>query len=263
MSLLELEGLTVTFGGLRALDGIDFSVDAGEIVGVIGPNGSGKTTLFNAVTGVYRAASGRIRFAGEDITGASPDRIARLGMARTFQRVRLLEHLSVFDNLLVGFYGRENPSFLSALRPSTVRRATEEVAQRAAEIVSIFSPELVDRFFDPVDKLPYIDRRRIEICRALAARPKLLFLDEPTAGMSPEETAELMGDVRKAGAALPHMAIVIIEHDMAVIRGVCRRVVCLNHGQKIAEGDFEAVATHPEVRSAYLGSEARRGTTVA
>lgn len=263
MSLLELDGVTVTFGGLRALDGIDLTVAAGEIVGIIGPNGSGKTTLFNAVTGVYRASAGRIRFAGEDITGAPPDRIARLGMARTFQRVRLLEHLSVLDNLLVGFCGRDNPSLFAALRPSWVRRTIEEVMRRAAEIVSIFSPELVDRFFEPVAKLPYIDRRRIEICRALASRPRLLFLDEPTAGMSPEETAQLMEDVRKAGAALPDMAIVIIEHDMSVIRGVCRRVVCLNHGQKIAEGDFEAVATHPEVRSAYLGSEARRGPTVA
>lgn len=263
MSLLTVNNLTVSFGGLKALDGIDIHIDIGEIVGIIGPNGSGKTTLFNAITGVYQASAGSIHFAGTDITNAPADHIARLGVARTFQRVRLLESLSVFDNLLAGFHGRRNPSLLRALQRSRMQQDIRELEERAAATVSLFSPSLVERFYEPVSGLPYIDRRRIEICRALAGEPRLLFLDEPAAGMSPEETKELMDDLHKAADALPDITIVIIEHDMAVIRGVSQRVICLNHGRKIAEGDFNTVATHPEVRSAYLGSEAHRGTTVA
>ena len=255
MSLLQVEELSVHFGGLVALDGVELTVGPGEVVGVIGPNGSGKTTLFNVITGVYRATRGRVRFGGHDITRARPDEIARLGVARTFQRVRLLERLSVLDNLLVGFYGRRRVSPWLTLQPARVRREVEGLLEQTVSLVGVFSPELGRSLERRVSELPHIDRRRIEICRALAGRPRLLLLDEPTAGMSPQETRQMVEDIRKAGEAIPGISIVIIEHDMSVIQGAAQRVACLNYGRKIAEGTFDEVVRSPSVRAAYLGSE--------
>ena len=258
-ALLETRGLTVRFGGLVALDAVDVAVDGGETVGVIGPNGSGKTTFFNALTGLYAAAAGDIRFEGRNLVGLDPHVISRLGMARTFQASRLCLGLSVFDNVLIGMHARRR----SGLVDFVVRRARflaemRDATERAAHLLALFNRELPARGFEPVGQLPQIDRRRVEICRALASEPRLLLLDEPSAGMSPEETAELMKDLQIVREEMPGLSVIIIEHDMFVIEGVSQRVVAFNYGRKIAEGSFAAVAANAEVREAYLGRETAR-----
>ena len=258
-ALLETRGLTVRFGGLVALDAVDVAVDGGETVGVIGPNGSGKTTFFNALTGLYAAAAGDIRFEGRNLVGLDPHVISRLGMARTFQASRLCLGLSVFDNVLIGMHARRR----SGLVDFVVRRARflaeiRGAIERAAHLLALFNRELPARGFEPVGQLPQIDRRRVEICRALASEPRLLLLDEPSAGMSPEETAELMKDLQIVREEMPGLSVIIIEHDMFVIEGVSQRVVAFNYGRKIAEGSFAAVAANAEVREAYLGRETAR-----
>ncbi len=259
MSLLETRRLVVRFGGLIALDGVDLAVAEGETVGIIGPNGSGKTTFFNALTGLYRPAGGEILFGGRPVGGLEPHRIARLGVARTFQTSRLCLGLSVFDNVLAGMVAARRTTFLDAVvRRSRARAELREAVARAAHLLGLFNPELPGRGWERVGQLPQIDRRRVEICRALAARPRLLLLDEPSAGMSPEETGGLMRDLAIVRQEMPALSIVIIEHDMFVIEGVSGRVVAFNYGRKIAEGPFAAVAAHPEVRTAYLGQEGVR-----
>ena len=257
--LLETRGLTVRFGGLVALDGVEVQVTRGETVGIIGPNGSGKTTFFNALTGLYRPAVGEIVFAGRGLTGLEPHLISRLGIARTFQSSRLCLGLSVFDNVLVGMHARR----LTGLLDAVLRRKRFLVEMRraiagASHRLALFNKDLPGRGFERVGQLPQIDRRRVEICRALASEPRLLLLDEPSAGMSPEETAELMKDLQIVRAEMPDLAVIIIEHDMFVIEGVSQRVVAFNYGRKIAEGSFAAVAANPEVREAYLGKETAR-----
>ena len=259
MTLLQTRELTVRFGGLVALDSVDLEVAEGETVGVIGPNGSGKTTLFNALTGLYAPAAGAIAFRGHDLVGLEPHRIARLGIARTFQSSRLCLQLSVFDNVLIGMHaGRRTGLVDAVLRRRRFRAEIGEAIGRAAHFLSLFNADLVERGWERVGQLPQIDRRRVEICRALASGPKLLLLDEPSAGMNPEETAELMRDLQIVREEMPGLSIVIIEHDMFVIEGVSRRVVAFNYGRKIAEGPFAAVAGHEEVREAYLGKETVR-----
>src|SRR3970040_214865 len=245
---LETRGLTVRFGGLVALDAVDVAVDGGETLGVIGPNGSGKTTFFNALTGLYTAAAGDIRFEGRRLVGLDPHVISRLGMARPFQASRLCLGLSVFDNVLIGMHARRR----SALADFVVRRARflaeiRDAIERAAHLLALFNRELPARGFEPVGQLPQIDRRRVEICRALASHPRLLLLDEPSAGMSPEETAELMKDLQIVREEMPGLSVIIIEHDMFVIQGVSRRVVAFNYGRKIGEGSFAARAANAEV----------------
>jgi branched-chain amino acid transport system ATP-binding protein len=257
-ALLVTRGVTVRFGGLIALDGVDLEVAAGETVGIIGPNGSGKTTLFNALTGLY-APVGEILFAGRNLTGLEPHRIARLGIARTFQSSRLCLGLSVFDNVLIGMHPRRRTGLVDAVLRR--RRFLEEIrraVEQASHLLSLFNPELPGRGFERVGQLPQIDRRRVEICRALASEPRVLLLDEPSAGMSPEETAELMKDLAIVRQEMPTLSVIIIEHDMFVIEGVSRRVVAFNYGRKIAEGPFAVVAATPEVREAYLGKETAR-----
>ncbi len=256
MSLLETKDLTVRFGGLVAVDQVSLSVDEGETVGLIGPNGSGKTTLFNAITGLYPAAGGEVVFRGERLTGLETHVIARRGIARTFQSSRLCLQLSTFDNVLIGLYAHLRAGLWTAL----VRRARFLGEVRSAlgtvrHLLELFNPDLVRRGFDRAGELPQIDRRRVEICRALASRPRLLLLDEPSAGMSPEETAELMKDLRVVREEMPGLSLIVIEHDMYVIEGVSQRVVAFNYGRKIAEGPFAAVAATEEVREAYLGRE--------
>jgi ABC-type branched-subunit amino acid transport system ATPase component len=257
MTLLETRELSVRFGGLVAVDGVSLGVEKGETVGLIGPNGSGKTTLFNAITGLYPAAAGEIRFAGERISGLETYVISRRGIARTFQSSRLCLELSAFDNVLIGLHAHVHGGLWRAL----VERGRFVAEMQAAlklvvHLLELFNPDLVRRGYDRASELPQIDRRRVEICRALASRPQFLLLDEPSAGMSPEETAQLMKDLRVVRDEMPGLAMIVIEHDMYVIEAVSQRVVAFNYGRKIAEGTFAAVAATEEVREAYLGREA-------
>jgi ABC-type branched-subunit amino acid transport system ATPase component len=259
MSLLAARELTVRFGGLTAIDGVSLEVAEGEVLGLIGPNGSGKTTFFNAVTGLYAWTAGEVRLDGRSLHGLEPHAICRRGIARTFQSSRLCLELSVLDNVLIGL----RPVRTAAAWTAVVRRRhfLDEVRaalDTARELLARFNPDLPGRGFERAGALPQIDRRRVEICRALASRPRLLLLDEPSAGMSPEETAALMTDLAAVREADPRLAVVIIEHDMFVIERVSDRVVALNYGRKIAEGPFAAVAATAEVREAYLGREAPR-----
>ena len=252
--LLACAALTCRFGGLVALDHIDFAVNEGEIVGLIGPNGSGKTTLFNVVTGIYAANEGRIAFAGADITGARPQAVYWAGVARTFQRSRMCLPLSVFDNIMVGNHKRLNHGFVfNLLRRDAFAAELRRNRSEAAELVTIFSPRLAARLEEPAARLPMIDRRRIEICRALISRPRLLLLDEPSAGMTHEETRDLMDDILSVRARMSGLTIVIIEHEMGVIERVTDRCVVLNYGRKISEGTFAQIAADPQVQEAYLG----------
>jgi ABC-type branched-subunit amino acid transport system ATPase component len=253
-AILNLDQLSLSFGGLRALSELDLQIDEREIVSLIGPNGAGKTTVFNVITGVYQPNSGEVRFAGRSIVGQPPHRIARLGIARTFQSLRLFLNMSVLENVMAATYGgtRATPAE-SILRLPRARREEREVRALAEEILSFFGQRLAGyRWDQPAYSLSYANRRRLEIARALATRPRLLLLDEPAAGMNPTEThevTELVGRLRDERG----VAILIIEHDMHVVAGVSDRVVALDHGVKIAEGGFDAVAGHPAVIEAYLG----------
>jgi branched-chain amino acid transport system ATP-binding protein len=239
-----------------ALDQLDLEVASGAILGLIGPNGSGKTTFFNVVTGIYPASAGRVDFAGRDITGLAPQKVYRAGIARTFQRSRLCLPLSIFDNIMIGNHGRLNHGLVfNLVRRRAFRRQFEQSFEEARELVVLFDRPLADRLFEPVASIPMIDRRRIEICRALISRPKLLLLDEPSAGMTQEETRALMDDILAVRARLEGLTIIIIEHEMNVIEKVTERCVVLNYGRKIAEGSYREVAAERQVQEAYLGLE--------
>jgi branched-chain amino acid transport system ATP-binding protein len=237
-----------------ALDRVDFAAAEGEIVGLIGPNGSGKTTLFNVITGIYRAQEGTVTFAGTDVTGARPQAIYRAGITRTFQRSRMCLPLSVFDNIMVGNHKRLSHGLVfNLLRRSAFAAEFEQSFAEARALMHIFSPRLAERIDEPVAGLPMIDRRRIEICRALISRPRLLLLDEPSAGMTHEETRELMDDILLVRERTAGLTIVIIEHEMGVIERITGSCVVLNYGRKISEGTFAAVAGDRQVQEAYLG----------
>jgi ABC-type branched-subunit amino acid transport system ATPase component len=256
VSVLAVRGLSVRFGGLTAVDGVTFDVAEGETVGLIGPNGSGKTSVFNAITGLYAWAAGDVLLAGRTLAGLEPHRICHRGIARTFQASRLCLDLSVFDNVLIGLRSDVPQSAWTALlRRRRFRADARAALDEAAHLLARFNPDLPRRGLDRAGALPQIDRRRVEICRALAARPRLLLLDEPSAGMNPEETAALMRDLAAVRADDPGLSLVIIEHDMFVIERLSQRVIAFNYGRKIAEGTFAAVAGTPEVREAYLGRE--------
>lgn len=254
-TLLETRGLTKHFGGVLALDGLDLTVAPNEIVGLIGPNGSGKTTFFNVITGIYGADSGRVAFDGLDVTNASGRRIYQAGMSRTFQRSRLSLPLSIFDNIMIGNHKRLNQGlWFNLIKRRDFKHEFEASYSAARALVEVFEPKLADRLFEPVVGLPMIDRRRIEICRALISTPKLLLLDEPSAGMTHEETAELMNDILLVRARTRDLTIIIVEHEMGVIERITNRCVVLNFGRKIAEGPYRAVAADPQVQEAYLGA---------
>jgi ABC-type branched-subunit amino acid transport system ATPase component len=256
MKLLECSSLTVRFGGLVALDQLELEVRQGEIMGLIGPNGSGKTTFFNVITGIYRASDGRARFGEHELTAMVPQRIYDAGITRTFQRSRLALPLSVFDNLMIGNHRLLNHGlFFNLFNRRELRRQYEENLAKATELVKTFSARLAARMFEPVATFTMIDRRRIEICRALVSKPRLLLLDEPSAGMTHEETRELMDDLLLVRERLPGLSIVIIEHEMNVIERVCERCAVLNYGKKISEGSYAQVAADPEVQLAYLGTD--------
>jgi ABC-type branched-subunit amino acid transport system ATPase component len=247
-ALLELEGVSMAFGGLRCVDELDLVVGEGEIVSVIGPNGAGKTTLFNLITGVYEPTDGDIRFAGESIKGLDPHKITRRGIARTFQTLRLFLNMSVRDNVMAAAYGHTKAGvFRSMLRTPGQRQEEREIRELAERRLAFFGERLMGyRWDQPAYSLSYANRRRLEIARATATNPRLLLLDEPAAGMNPRETQEitdLIGQLRDEGG----YTILVIEHDMHVVEGVSDRVVALDHGVKIAEGSFEQVATDARV----------------
>jgi branched-chain amino acid transport system ATP-binding protein len=253
-ALLACHGLTCRFGGLVALDEVDFQVDEGEIVGLIGPNGSGKTTLFNVVTGIYGADDGNVIVAGTDMTGAAPQAVYRAGVTRTFQRSRMCLPLSVFDNIMVGNHKRLNHGLVfNLLRRRAFAAEFARSWEEARELVTVFNPELAYRVDEPAAGLPMIDRRRVEICRALISRPRLVLLDEPSAGMTHEETRQLMDDILIVRGRMPGLTIVVIEHEMGVIERITDRCVVLNYGRKIKEGTFAEVAADRQVQEAYLG----------
>jgi branched-chain amino acid transport system permease protein len=254
--LLEVEGLTVRFGGLVALRSVSLSVPAHGIVAVIGPNGSGKSTLFNAVTGLLRADSGSVRFAGEQIAGMPPHRVLQRGIARTFQNLRLFSNLTVLENVLVGMHSRLRTGLAGAvLRPPRTGREERQARERAVEILSVFGNRLLPRVNHVASSLSYANRRRAEIARAIATRPKLLLLDEPTAGMNPAETLELADQIKSLNRL--GLTIVLIEHKLDVVVNLAHNVVVLDHGEVIASGPPDVVRRDEEVIRAYLGRSAK------
>ena len=253
-NLIEVDNLTMRFGGVTALDALNMSVRRGEILGLLGPNGSGKTTFFNVLTGLYRATSGRITYAGEDVIGKTPQAIYRSGVARTFQRSRLSLSLTVFDNIVIGDYQHIRHGLVfNLLRRKSFRAEYDTYVEKVRELLRIFSPPLVGRLFEPVETFTMIDRRRIEVCRALMSQPRLLLLDEPSAGMTHDETDELMGDILQVRGKMNDLSVVLIEHEMNVIERVTERCVVLNYGKKIAEGTYAGITADPDVQTAYLG----------
>ncbi len=255
-ALLALDNLSLAFGGLQALSGLDLRVGEREIVSLIGPNGAGKTTVFNVITGVYRPSAGDVCFAGRSIAGQPPHRIAQLGIARTFQSLRLFLNMSVIENVMAATYGstKATPGE-SILRLPRARREERQARALAEEVLSFFGQRLAGyRWDQPAYSLSYANRRRLEIARALATNPALLLLDEPAAGMNPAETHEVTELIARLRDER-RVAICVIEHDMHVVASCSDRVVALDHGIKVAEGDFDDVANHPAVIEAYLGRD--------
>jgi branched-chain amino acid transport system ATP-binding protein len=254
--LLELDKLSLAFGGLRALSDVDLVVGEREIVSVIGPNGAGKTSIFNVITGVYKPTSGDVRLGGQSIAGKRQDAITNLGIARTFQSLRLFLNMSVKENVKAATYGHTKASPPeSILRLPRARREERQVEELAERALSFFGERLMGyRWDQPAYVLSYANRRRLEIARALATQPRLLLLDEPAAGMNPTETHEVTEVIGRLRDELG-LAILVIEHDMHVVEGISDRVVALDHGVKITEGTFDEVANHPAVVEAYMGRD--------
>jgi len=254
--LLATKDLSKMFGGVVALDKLEMQVLPNQILGLIGPNGSGKTTFFNVATAIYPASGGKVIFDGADITNLSTQAVYRAGISRTFQLSRLSLSLSIFDNIMIGNHKRLNQGlWFNLVRRAAFRRQFEESFEEARDLVKVFDPPLADRMFEAISGFPMIDRRRIEICRALISRPKLLLLDEPSAGMTHDETTELMDDIMEVKGQFEDLTIIIIEHEMGVIERITDSCVVLNFGQKICEGTYRKVSQDRQVQEAYLGIE--------
>ncbi|HEX6680942.1 MAG TPA: ABC transporter ATP-binding protein [Gaiellaceae bacterium] len=259
MPLLELRDVTKDFGGLRVVDDLNLHVDEGEIVSVIGPNGAGKTTVFNLITGIFRPDSGEIVFEGRQISGLAPHKITQRGVARTFQTLRLFLNMTVLENVMAAQYGSTKATVFEAMfQLPRARREEKRIRAIAQEKLAFFGQRLAGyRFDQPAYSLSYANRRRLEIARAMATNARLLLLDEPAAGMNPNETLEVTELIARLRDDAGY-TILVIEHDMHVVEGISDRVVALDHGVKIAEGSFGEVATHPLVIEAYLGARAEK-----
>jgi branched-chain amino acid transport system ATP-binding protein len=257
MNLLEVRNVSKHFGGLYALSGLDFTVEEGEILSLIGPNGAGKSTVFNVITGLYAPDDGDVVFRGESVVGLTPNQITKLGIARTFQTVHLFPNMTVLENAMVGQHCRSRSTVVGAiLRTPTTRREERQIRERAAAALAFFGSRLAGyRQDQPAFSLSYANRRRLEMARALATEPALVLLDEPTAGMNPRETLELRDHIVRMRDTLG-LTILVIEHDMHVVKGVSDRVVACDYGKKIAEGSYDEVAGHERVIEAYLGTKA-------
>lgn len=255
--MLEVDHIHKSFGGLKATNDVAFTVEPGEIVSIIGPNGAGKSTIFNLITGVYRPDAGDVRFEGRSIVGKSPNHIVDLGVARTFQNLRLFTHLSVLDNVLVSQHHKLRSTWLSAIvRTPGYRRQERAARELAAQKLAFFGPRLMSfRLNQPVLVLSYANRRRIEMARAMATGAKLLLLDEPSAGMNPKETREITQIIRRMRDEGGY-TIVLVEHKMNLVGEISDRVIVLDYGEKIAEGTYQKIVNDPTVIEAYLGKKA-------
>lgn len=253
MAVLEAENLSIVFGGLHAVDDVHFSLEKEQIMGLIGPNGAGKTTVFNLLTGVYTPTTGQIKLEGQSILGKKTHQITRMGIARTFQNIRLFKDMTVLDNVRAAMNQKMKYSAVAGiLSLPSYWREEAEVEEKAMELLSVF--HLEDHASDRATNLPYGQQRKLEIARALAAEPKVLLLDEPAAGMNPTETAELMETIELIRSRF-HIAILLIEHDMSFVMGICEHLVVLDYGRIIASGSPEEIRSNPKVIAAYLGGE--------
>ena len=253
MALLEVSNLGIAFGGLQAVDKVDLTIEEGALCGLIGPNGAGKTTVFNMLTGVYRPTEGDIILNGKNITGQSPASICKAGIARTFQNIRLFKAMTVLDNVKVGLHNQIRYNTLTGIfRLTAYYEREREMKGKAMSLLKIFG--LDEEAKQLASSLPYGKQRKLEIARALATSPKLLLLDEPAAGMNPNETAELMETIKFVREKFG-VAILLIEHDMSFVMGLCEHIVVLNYGRILAQGDPDTVRNDPKVIAAYLGGE--------
>lgn len=251
MAMLEVKNLSISFGGLRAVDGFDLTIEKGKLYGLIGPNGAGKTTVFNLLTGVYKPNEGIVKLDGKDITGKSIIDINKAGIARTFQNIRLFKDLSVLDNVKAGLHNHHTYSTIEGiLRLPKYHRVEKEMNERAMEILKVFDLDGEANIL--ASNLPYGKQRKLEIARAIATEPKLLLLDEPAAGMNPNETGELMETIRFVRENFD-VTILLIEHDMKLVGGICEELTVLNFGQVLTQGKTEEVLNNPAVITAYLG----------
>lgn len=254
MELLNMDNVTMKFGGLTAVNNFRIKINTGELIGLIGPNGAGKTTVFNMITGIYKPTVNKIYFQGQDITEVKPDKIAKVGIARTFQNMRLMNNLKVIDNVMIGFHLHLKSNLLSAiLKLPGYTKEEEEIYNNSMELLKKVDLEKYEN--EKAGGLPYGQQRKLEIIRALATKPKLLLLDEPAAGMNPQETRELMDFIQQIQDEF-ELTVFLIEHDMKVVMGICKRILVMDYGVIIAEGKPKEIQDNPEVIKAYLGVDA-------